>query len=179
MDTRKRQHNELANHLLSLGDRFFVEDMEWPALTHRAKKTEISEKTGRYKRKKRFGKSVGNKAPAALISVLDLKLKSRGMDGVIRVPTSIKASQYNHITDEYHKKELSERWNQMPDGRRIQRDLYSAFLLQHMNAENNGFDKEALKQDYENFILLHDEVVEKLRKTEKTLASMGIVRRVS
>ena len=178
-DTRKRQHNELANHLLSLGDRFFVEDMEWPALTHRAKKTEISEKTGRYKRKKRFGKSVGNKAPAALISVLDLKLKSRGMDGVIRVPTSIKASQYNHITDEYHKKELSERWNQMPDGRRIQRDLYSAFLLQHMNAENNGFDKEALKQDYENFILLHDEVVEKLRKTEKTLASMGIVRRVS
>ena len=58
-DIRKRQHNELANHLLSLGDRFYVEDMEWPSLTHRAKKTEISEKTGRYKRKKRFGKSVG------------------------------------------------------------------------------------------------------------------------
>ena len=178
-EIRKQQHNALANHLLSLGDRFYVEDMEWPALTHRAKKTEISEKTGRYKRKKRFGKSVGNKAPAALISMLDLKLKSRGYDGVIKVPTSVKASQYNHLTDEYHKKELSERWNHMPDGKRIQRDLYSAFLLQHMNSENSGFDKEALHHDYPQFVVLHEQCMKDLKKAAKTLASMGIARRAS
>ena len=178
-DIRKRQHNELANHLLSLGDRFYIEDMEWPALTHRAKKTEISEKTGRYKRKKRFGKSVANKAPAMLTTMLDLKLRSRGLDGVIKVPTSLRASQYNHMTDEYHKKELSERWNHMPDGRRIQRDLYSAFLLQHMNEENNGFEKEALHRDYQQFVVLHDQCIEELRKAQKTLASMGLVRRAS
>ena len=178
-DIRKRQHNELANHLLTLGDRFYVEDMEWPALTHRAKKTEISEKTGRYKRKKRFGKSVANKAPATLINLLKLKLKSRGLEGVIEVDTKVRASQYNHLTDDYHKKELHERWNKMPDGRRIQRDLYSAFLLQHMNENRDGFDKEALRRDYEQFTALHDQCIEELKTAEKTLASMGIVRRAS
>lgn len=178
-DIRKRQHNDLANHLLSLGDRFFVEDMEWPALTHRAKKTEISEKTGRYKRKKRFGKSVGNKAPATLISILDLKLRSLGREGITKVPTAIKASQYNHLTRTYQKKELSQRWNDMPDGRRIQRDLYSAFLLQHVNEDYSAFDQEALDRDYPQFVILHDQCIETLKHAQKTLASMGISRRVS
>lgn len=178
-EIRKRQHNELANHLLTLGDRFFVEDMEWPALTHRAKKTEISEKTGKNKRKKRFGKSVGNKAPATLTGILDLKLKSRGLEGIVKVNTNVRASQYNHMTDDYHKKDLRERWNEMPDGRRVQRDLYSAFLLQHMNENRDGFDKEALRRDYEQFTALHDQCIEELKTAEKTLASMGIVRRAS
>lgn len=176
-DIRKRQHNELANHLLLLGDRFYVEDMEWPALTHRAKKTEISEKTGKIKRKKRFGKSVGNKAPATLIGLLDLKLKSRGLAGVIRVDTRVRASQYNHLSDDYRKKELRDRWNDMPDGRHIQRDLYSAFLLQHMNEKQDGFDKAALHRDYEQFTERHNQCIEELRTAPKTLASMGIVRR--
>lgn len=176
-DIRKRQHNELANHLLILGDRFYVEDMEWPALTHRAKKTEISEKTGKIKRKKRFGKSVGNKAPATLIGLLDLKLKSRGLAGVIRVDTRVRASQYNHLSDDYRKKELRDRWNDMPDGRHIQRDLYSAFLLQHMNEKQDGFDKAALHRDYEQFTERHNQCIEELRTAPKTLASMGIVRR--
>ena len=176
-DIRKRQHNELANHLLILGDRFYVEDMEWPALTHRAKKTEISEKTGKIKRKKRFGKSVGNKAPATLIGLLDLKLKSRGLAGVIRVETRVRASQYNHLSDDYRKKELRDRWNDMPDGRHIQRDLYSAFLLQHMNEKQDGFDKAALHRDYEQFTERHNQCIEELITAPKTLASMGIVRR--
>ena len=167
-ETRKRQHTELANHLLSLGDCFYVEDMEWPALTHRAKETAISEKTGRYKRKKRFGKSVANKAPAMLIGLLDQKLKSRGLDGVVKVKTTVRASQFNHISGEYQKKPLGQRWNDMPDGRRIQRDLYSAFLLQHMNAAQDGFDVAALNRDYENFVVLHDNVIEELQTAPKT-----------
>ena len=175
-EIRKIQHNELANHLLSLGDRFFVENMDWPALTHRSKKTEISEKTGKYKKKKRFGKSVGNKAPALLIELLNQKLLSRNKPGVIKVPTNLKASQYNHISDTYQKKELSQRWNEMPDGRRIQRDLYSAFLLQHLNEAHNGFDRTALQQDYEAFLTLHDQAIDDLRRAPKTIASMGVVR---
>ena len=178
-DIRKRQHNELANHLLSLGDQFYIEDMAWPALTHRSTKTEVSEKTGKIKRKKRFGKSVGNKAPATLTGLLDIKLKSRGLQGIVEVPTSVRASQYNHITDDYQKKKLSERWNHMPDGRQIQRDLYSAFLLQHMNETRTGFDQEALNRDYEHFVFLHDQCIEALKKAPKTVASMGIVRRPS
>ena len=177
-DIRKRQHNELANHLMTLGDRFYVEDMNWQGLAKRAQKTEISEKTGRYKKKKRFGRSVGNKAPAMLIELLKQKLTSRGYEnGLAKVPTSLRASQYNHVTDEYVKKELSERWNVMPDGRKIQRDIYSAFLLQHLSGDGTDFDRKALEKDYEKFVLLHDAEIERIRKTPKTIASMGIVRR--
>ena len=178
-EIRKRQHTELANHLLSLGDRFYIEDMEWPSLTHRVKETAISEKTGRYKRKKRFGKSVANKAPAMLTGILDQKLKSRGLGGVVKVKTSVRASQFNHLTGEYQKKSLAQRWNDMPDGRRIQRDLYSAFLLQHTNAAQDGFDVAALTRDYERFVILHDRTIEELRTASKTLSSMGITRTAS
>lgn len=173
---RKLQHTELANHLLSLGDCFYVEDMEWPALLHRAKETAISEKTGRYKRKKRFGKSIANKAPGMLIQILQQKCNSLGLPGVVKVPTSVRASQYNHITKDYQKKPLGQRWNYLPDGKQIQRDLYSAFLLQHTNALHNGFVQDALEKDYDKFVTLHDGVISSLIHSQRTISSMGILR---
>lgn len=178
-ETRKRQHTMLANHLLSLGDCFYVEDMAWPSLTHRAKKTEVSEKTGRFKRKKRFGKSVANKAPATLIGILRQKCLSLNIPGVIEVPTSVKASQYNHQSKEYTAKPLSQRWNTMPDGKRIQRDLYSAFLLQHYCPQSGSFDQISLEQDYPQFVQLHDQTIQRLSTMPKTLSSMGIRRSIS
>lgn len=177
-ETRKRQHRELINRLLTMGDCFYIEDMHWNSLAHRAKKTEISEKTGRYKRKKRFGKSIANKAPAMLVDMLEQKCKSLELD-VVMVNTSLKASQYNHQTGKYEKKTLSQRWNHMPDGEQIQRDLYSAFLLQHVVPEKNAFDNEALCRDYPKFVQYHHEVIERLRSLPKTISSMGIRRSVS
>lgn len=178
-ETRKRQHTELANHLLSLGSCFYVEDMAWPSLTHRAKKTEISDKTGRIKRKKRFGKSIANKAPAALINILRTKCVSLGIPGVVEVPTSLKASQYNHQSKEYTPKPLSQRWNDMPDGSRIQRDLYSAFLLQHYDPQSGNFDQASLEADYPQFVQLHNQSIQRLLTVPKTPSSMGIRRSVS
>lgn len=195
-DIRKRQHNELANYLLTLGDCFFVEDMDYSALTRKAKKTEISEKTGRYKRKKRFGKSIANKAPSMLIALLDQKCKSRNLEGVKKVDTAVKASQYNHQTGECTAKELKERWNIMPDGEKIQRDLYSAFLLQHCrrdlpeynrkklqeafgNELYRVFDREALQRDYPKFVEYHRKTIQRLSALPKTIASMGIRRIIS
>lgn len=178
-ETRKRQHTELANHLLSLGNCFYVEDMPWPSLTHRAKKTEISDKTGRMKRKKRFGKSIANKAPASLINILQIKCVSLGIPGVVEVPTSLKASQYNHQTRAYTPKPLSQRWNDMPDGNRIQRDLYSAFLLQHYDPQSCNFDQASLEEDYPQFVQLHNQAIQRLLTVPKTPSSMGIRRSVS
>lgn len=177
-ETRKRQHTELANHLLSLGNCFYVEDMAWPSLTHRAKKTEVSDKTGKIKRKKRFGKSVANKAPASLIGILRLKCVSLGIPGVVEVPTSLKASQYNHQSKEYIPKSLSQRWNDMPDGNRIQRDLYSAFLLQHYDPQSCNFDQASLEKDYPQFIQLHNQAIQRLLTVPETPSSMGIRRSV-
>lgn len=195
-DIRKQQHNELANYLLTLGDCFFVEDMDYRALTRKAKKTEISEKTGRYKRKKRFGKSIANKAPSMLIALLDQKCKLLNLEGVKKVDTAVKASQYNHQTDECKAKELKERWNIMPDGERIQRDLYSAFLLQHCrrdlpeynrkklqetfgNELYRVFDREALQRDYPKFVEYHRKTIQRLSALPKTIPSMGIRRIIS
>lgn len=195
-DIRKRQHNELANYLLTLGDCFFVEDMDYRALTRKAKKTEISEKTGRYKRKKRFGKSIANKAPSMLIALLDQKCKSLNLEGVKKVDTAVKASQYNHQTGECTAKELKERWNIMPDGEKIQRDLYSAFLLQHCrrdlpeynrkklqeafgNELYRVFDREALQRDYPKFVEYHRKTIQRLSALPKTIPSMGIRRIIS
>lgn len=178
-ETRIRQHTELANHLLSLGDCFYVEEMSWLSLTHRSKKTEVSEKTGKIKRKKRFGKSIANKAPATLIAILRQKCISRGLPGVVDVPTSVKASQYNHQSKEYTAKSLAQRWNFMPDGNRIQRDLYSSFLLQHYDPVLKNFNQEALEQDYSQFVQFHHQTIQRLSATPKTLSSMGIRRSIS
>lgn len=178
-EIRKQQHTELANQLLSLGDTFYVEDMQWPSLTRRAKNTEVSQKTGKIKRKKRFGKSIANKAPAMLINILKQKSHSLGIPGVVEVPTALRASQYNHQSDSYEKKSLSQRWNNMPDGEKIQRDLYSAFLLQHVTPNLSGFDRKLLIQDYPQFKKYHHQIILELSASPKTVTSMGIRRNAS
>lgn len=178
-EIRKMQHIALANHLLSLGDCFYIEKMEWAALARRAKKTEVSEKTGKFKKKKRFGKSIANKAPAMLTTILKQKCESLNLPGVLEIPTSVKASQYNHQSQTYTPKELKERWNDMPDGRRIQRDLYSAFLLQHYDPNTEQFDQASLETDYPQFVSLHDQTILRLSQLPKTLSSMGIRRSIS
>jgi len=72
-DLRKQSHNRLANHILKLGDKFYVEKMNYSGLQKRAKKT-TKNKDGKFNKKKRFGKSIANKAPAMLIEIIDKKL---------------------------------------------------------------------------------------------------------
>ena len=179
-EIRKLQHIQLANHLLSLGDHFYVEKMEWSSLTHRAKKTVISEKTGKPRSKKRFGKSIANKAPAMLIEILRQKCKSLGLPNVVEInPADIKASQYNHLTGEYVKKSLSRRWNEMQDGEHLQRDLYSAFLLQHYDSMSKALDLDSLARDYPAFVQYHHREIERLHALPKTPSSMGIRRSIA
>ena len=184
-EVRKRQHTALANYVLFLGDRIYIEDMNWSSLTHRAKKTERSEKTGKIKRKKRFGKSVANKAPAMFVRILSQKCASLAEvlpdpPRLILVPTFAKASQYDHQSDSFQKKELSQRWAVLQDGQTIQRDLYSAFLLQHFNTETDSFDKQALTRDFPKFTTLHDQEIYRIEHSEKRiLRSMGIRRTAS
>ena len=173
---RKEQHVALANYLLTLGDRFYIEDMNWQGLARRAKEATIPEAEKPHRRKKRFGKSIANKAPASLVTILKNKCTSLGLPGVIPINTKVRASQYNHLTDSYQKKELSQRWNEMPDGRKIQRDLYSAFLLQHMNSQLDGFDRAALQRDYESFVSLHDQAILRAAAAPKLISSMGVKR---
>jgi len=169
---RVQQHHEFANRYLMYGDTHYIETMSFKGLAKQAKRTEV--KPGeKQKCRKRFGKSIANKAPAAFVNILERKVLDNG-GKFYRINTwKAKASQYNHLDHTYKPKKLSQRWNIMPDGRRIQRDLYSAFLLQHTNADLDGFVQCLCDKDYENFVMLHDNVIALLLDKNHP-SSMGI-----
>jgi transposase len=140
-------------------------------LQKRAKKTEKDE-NGRYKRKKRFGKSLANKAPAMFLSILERKLNWYGKP-LHKINTwKVKASQYNHVEDSHKKKKLSQRWNDI-DGRKIQRDMYSAFLIMNTGKDLETIDAEKCKARYDNFVRLHDAEVIRLTGN-RNLSSIAI-----
>lgn len=170
-DIRKYQHECLANYIISLGNKVYVEKMNFAGLQKRAKKTEKNDK-GRFKRKKRFGKSLANKAPSMLLTIIDRKLRYYG-EKLIEINTSeARASQFNHFDRTYKKKSLSQRWNDF-DGLKIQRDMYSAFLIMNINDNLKSFNIDKCNERFENFYRLHNLEVERL-KGKKNLSSIAI-----
>lgn len=172
-DLRKQCHKEMANYLLGLGDTFYIEEMQFRALAKRTKEAKKN-KDGKNLSRKRFGKSIAKRAPALFVTILEKKVKNAG-GKFYRINTwDAKASQYNHMTGRYTKKKLSQRVNTMPDGRKIQRDLYSAFLIQHTNPDLSSFNQESLDRDYENFVTLHDAAMRRLEQIDTYVpSSMG------
>jgi hypothetical protein len=170
---KKQAHNIIANYILSLGDEIYVENMNFAALAKRAKKTEVSEITGRFKRKKRFGKSILRKSPAMFLSIIDQKLHYQHNE-LHKVNTWIvKASQYCHLDDTYKKKPLSKRWNDFDGSGKIQRDMYSAFLLMCINPDLQSINRDMCFAEFDNFKKLHDVEVVRL-SGQFNPSSMGI-----
>lgn len=171
---RKQDHESLSNQLLLMGDTFFVEKMSFKGLQKRNNKTEKNKK-GRFKKKKRFGRTLSNRAPSMLLSCLERKLEYNGLKLNKVNTTKVRASQYNHFDDTYTKKSLSKRWNDF-GGILIQRDLYSSFLLMNMvhDKDLDKIDRDLCFKTFDVFLKLHDELISKLRKEPHTLKSMGI-----
>lgn len=165
-DKRKQKHNQYANFVLSLGLDVRVENMNYKGLQARAKKTEVSKKTGNFKRKKRFGKSLANRAPAMFLAILDNKLKAKGLE-LKRIDTAkVKASQFEHFTQTYVKKTLATRWNQFERGD-IQRDLYSAFLIMNTKDNLREVDVDRANETWNNFFNLHQQEIEHIKHLNK------------
>ena len=162
----KQSHEIMANDILAMGNEVYVEDMNFRALQKRKKETTRS-KTGKFHCKKRFGRSINSHAPAMLISIIDRKLSCQGFC-IHKVNTqSFRASQYNHVTDEYVKKKLGNR-SCLVNGRRIQRDLYSAFLLMNSSTDLSRTDRNRCMETFENFAVLHDRYMESLVRQYRT-----------
>lgn len=173
---RKYQHELLINYLLTLGDTFYVEDMDFQALAKKAKEAEKNKK-GKNLSKKRFGKSIANRAPAMLLEILDRKLHYFGKEPIKINTRKARASQFSHVEEDYKKKKLRERWN-IINGKKVQRDLYSAFLIMNVNEDLSSFNLEKCNERYNNFLVLHDKEIERLVSIKdsgkKLLSSIGI-----
>lgn len=161
VDIRKTQHEIMANYIISLGDNIYVEKMNFAGLQKKSKR-------GR----KRFGKSLANRAPAMLLEIINRKLKYHNRE-LIKINTWIvKASQYNHFNQTYKKKSLSERWNDF-DGIRVQRDMYSAFLIMNVEDDLQSVNNGKCIDTFDNFLKLHNLEVKRL-KGNKNLGSIAI-----
>lgn len=168
---RKYQHECLANYIISLGNKIYVEKMNFAGLQKRSKNTEKNGK-GKFKRKKRFGKSLANKAPSMLLTIIDRKLGYYG-EKLIKINTfEAKASQFNHFDETYNKKPLSQRWNDF-NGTKVQRDMYSAFLIMNISDDLKSFDIDKCNERFENFYKLHNFEVKRLTG-KKNLGSIAI-----
>ena len=173
-DIRKMEHNILANELLAHGNEFVVEDMNYKALQKRSKEAKINPKTGRAHTKKRFGKSLSRCAPAMFISILEKKASRYG-GSVIKVITfETKASQFDHTDESYTKKKLSERMARLRSGDIVQRDLYSAFLLEHIDIDSLQYNMETLNSAFPAFLEMHENTKRRLQAVVSSLpASIG------
>lgn len=168
---RKYQHECMANYVVSKGNKVYVEKMNFAGLQSRAKET-TKTKDGKYKSKKRYGKSIGNRAPSMLLTMINRKLGYYG-EKLIEINTyKVKASQYSHEDDTYVKKTRSNRFTKVGD-RLIQRDLYSAFLIQNVNEDLESINKEKCNERYIKFLEMYEKEVERLSK-RKNISCVGI-----
>ena len=149
-EDRRKIQGELVNHIVSQSSVIKIEDLDVKSLQKRRRETRINPKTGRPFSKKRYGKAIFKAAPGYFRTLLLHRANSTGCKVDIISPKKTKPSQYNHITGEFDKKELKIRiYNLTDEVTDIQRDLYSAFLIAHI--ENDKYLTEQLEENFENF----------------------------
>ena len=82
--------------------------------------------------------------------------------------------ELNKLKNEYLKKDLNERWNNFGDYK-IQRDLYSAFLIMNIKDNLKEINRDLCIETFDNFKELHNKEVERIRNSNnKLISSMGI-----
>ena len=116
---RKSLHGRLVNQIVAVGNNIRTEKLSYQGW------------------QKRFGKSVGLRAPGMLIDHLRRTVANTG--GTLHeVPTrTTKLSQYCHGCHTYTQKPLSQRWHHCACGiGPVQRDLYSAYLAAFLDPAN-------------------------------------------
>ena len=146
-EIRKLQHLEMANALLSQGDTFIVENNPIDAWARRAKET-TKNKKGTYRCKKRYGKSVAHHAPAMFVTILENKVKSLGGE-FSRVDVGYAATQFDFTNGEFTKHAVNERRITLSNGHTHQRDMLSAFNLQHAYLKTEGRNTEKTVKNYD------------------------------
>lgn len=149
-EERRKRQGKLVNHIVSQSSVIKIEDLDVKSLQKRKREIRINPKTGRPFSKKRYGKAIFKAAPGYFRTLLLQRANSTGCKVDIISPKKTKPSQYNHITGEFNKKELKTRiYNLTNEITDVQRDLYSAFLIAHI--ENDKYLTEELEENFENF----------------------------
>lgn len=158
--------NILVKFILSQGDIVKTEKTSVNSWKSRSKKTTINKNNGKTMSKKRFGKTVNNNAPGTFLRKLREKLLYFEKELIEVNPFKTKASQFNHIKQEFKKCSLEVRFKELEQGIIVQRDLYSAFLIQNVK-NSNEYDIKKINQEFGNFYKKQLEEIERIKKEGK------------
>ena len=177
--SRKYAINELVNRVRTYGNELVIEPSNFNALKKKAKVSKETDKKMKIKTKdgkeieikkkskrKRFGKSINRRSPGYLHRRLVSKFLTTGGTCII-VKNTVKASQYDHELNTFIKKKLSQRFHIFSDGTKVQRDIYSAFLLYCVDYMGEKIDRQKCLDFFNNFYNMFL-TLEKEIKTNKT-----------
>ena len=182
----RQAHGKLTNLIVTSGGAVVKEPMDFKAMQKRSgkpaersdKESVIRTKAGavktvrKFKRKKRFGTSISRRSPGLFNSLLEQKALKYGMPVIDVDLKEYRASQFDHLTGVYTKHGLSDRTKTV-GGHKVQRDLYSAFLLKHFLTTVIP-DIEACKRDFSKFLALQEQVVAMIRSTGDITGNFGL-----
>ena len=168
--TTLQSHREQLNKLLVDCRAVVIEPMTFKPLQKRSKKTERQEKATviknkpvyKYKRKKRFGSSLGLHAPGKFISELKRKCELYHIDFKEVERNKYKASQFNHVNRKYEKTELRQR-SKIINGVQVQRDLYSAYLIKNTNDSLESPNLRKCVSGFKKFVKIQNERIEYMK----------------
>ena len=165
-EERQKLQGHLVNRIVSQARLIKIEDLSVKGLQRRSREIRINPKTNRPFSKKRFGKSIFRAAPSVFRNTLQTRARQLGIDFEVISPKEVRPSQYNHITQTFEKKSLSTRiYDLSEDVIGVQRDLYSAFLIGHI--EKGHYEQEQLIQDFPVFYKLMKTFLHQPPKTSR------------
>ena len=177
----KTSHHTFINRVVQNTSEFILEPMNFKALQKKSKKTKrqdkavsIKQKDGsskmvrKYKRKKRYGHSIKNRSPGLMQADLKSKATQYGIPYYEIDIHLYRASQLHHDTGEYIKPTLSERFKTI-EGHKVQRDLYSAFLICHTDDTLTAPNFKACHFDFPHFVKMQDTLILNMKKCGHTM----------
>ena len=144
----KCEINILTKEILSFAWELISEDMDFNEI----------KKSKEYRS---LGKIIQFCTPWLLKSKLEENVELKCVDKY-----NYRASQYNHLTNEYIKPKLSDRIKKIWDNL-IQRDLYSAYLLLNHNEDLKTIDREKCIENFNTFLNNHNQLIEELKQNKE------------
>lgn len=182
----KNYNGWLSNRVVRKTSVLRQEQMDYRALAKRSKKpAERSKKKSvvvnkkgekkeihKFKRKRRFGRSVLRRAPGMFDKMLRDKVIRYGGKVIILNPKITASSQVDHSTGKRTKMPLSQR-TKCIDGNLVQRDLYSSFLNRYTDAENI-LNQQKCKDNFPKFLKQQTIIIEKIRQEGDQTGNFGL-----
>ena len=132
---QKQEQYRLAKEIISYGNQFFVENLDFAKLG----------------RRKPNGAYMSGTAPGEFLRILEYKLSQQEKQLRWILPFLVKASGFNHHTGTYQKMPLKKSWR-IVDGQKVEKNLYSAFLLSNLAEDMQSFDLDRCAERFPKFL---------------------------